>query len=239
MLLPASKGEQTFGAAGHALSGGNPNLNRAMWEREAKSRSAGTACNAVLLVLTVCIVGCAGDVRSVARCAQCQNNLRTLYDALVTYVSLHGDLPRGKDGQVSIDPLVDPKVQKEVGIDAAMLTCPADMSSTGPSYMINPNLTVEDLSDKSATVVACDRLPNHSEALSDNDIRLVLIGDGSIVTMNLPLKQQEEWGRLFLSGDKCACTVSARDGSRGNWTSADVMWYVGGEKGYVQNEALP
>jgi hypothetical protein len=54
--------------------------------------------------------------------------------------------------------------------------------------------------------------------------------------MDLPLKEQEEWRRLFLAGDKRACSVSMEDGSKGNWTNSGIMWYVGEEKGYVPNE---
>ena len=54
--------------------------------------------------------------------------------------------------------------------------------------------------------------------------------------MDLPLKEQEEWRQLFLSGDNRAYIVSASDGVKGNWTSSGIMWYVGQEKGYVPNE---
>jgi hypothetical protein len=162
--------------------------------------------------------------------------MRMLYDALVEYVSLHGDLPRGKDGQVSIEPLGDPEVRKEVGLDFSVLRCPADRNSARPSYVLNPALSVDDLRRHSATVVACDRAANHFGPDTHNRIRVVLIGDGSRVVMNLPLKEQEEWRRLFLSGDKLACTVSARDGAAGNWTSNRIMWYIGQEKGYARNE---
>jgi len=49
-----------------------------------------------------------GDVRSVARRVGCTANLHALYDALAKYISVHGDVPRGKDGKASLDPLEDP-----------------------------------------------------------------------------------------------------------------------------------
>lgn len=194
-----------------------------------------------LLLCTVGIAGCQlssvdGDVRSAAREAQCKTNLRTLYGALVKYVSLHGDVPRGKDGEASIDPLDDPKVQEEVGIDSSTLRCPADNNSSEPSYVLNPALSVHDLGRDSAIIIACDRLPSHLGARTHNSVTVVLIGDGTTVVMDLPLKEQKDWRRLFLSGDKGACSVSMRDGSKENWTSSGVMWYVGREKGRVPNE---
>ena len=198
-------------------------------------------CKTALLLCVVGIAGCrfgsvGGDVRSAARRAQCTTNLRTLYDALLKYVSVHGDVPRAKDGKASIDPLDDPKIQEEVGIDPSTLRCPADNNSAGPSYVLNPALSVRDLARDSATVIACDRLPNHVGAYTHNPVTVVLIGDGATVPMDLPLKEQEEWRRLFLSGDERACHLSTKDGTEGNWTSSDIMWYVGQEKGYVPNE---
>lgn len=184
--------------------------------------------------ITGCQVGSlGGDVRSTAREAQCDSNLRTLYDALLKYVSLHGDVPRGKDGKASIDPLNDPKVQKEVGLGPSMLRCPADNDSSGPSYVLNPALTASDFGDDSTTIIACDRVPNHVGASTRNPVTVVLLGDGSRVRMDLPLKDQEEWRRLFLSGDKRACRVLLKEGNK---TSSGVMWYVGKEKGYMRNE---
>jgi hypothetical protein len=159
-----------------------------------------------------------------------------LYDALGKYITLHGDLPRGKDGEVSIDPLGDPKVQEDVGIDSSVLKCPSDDNSAVSSYVLNPALSVHDLGRDSATVIACDRAPSHISPRTHNSVRVVLIGDGSRVVMDLPMKTQEEWLRLFLSGDKLACTVSARDAAKGNWISCGIMWYIGHEKGYVPNE---
>jgi len=194
---------------------------------------------AMALLFMVGIVGCrvgsfGCDARSAARRAQCQANMRMLYDALVKYVSLHGDVPRGNDGRASIDPLDDPKIRKEVGIDASTLRCPADTDSAGPSYLLNPAFSVHDLGSDSTTIIACDRRPNHP-GLHNSDT-VVLIGNGATVMMDLPLKEQEEWHRLFLSGDKRACSVSMKGGSKGNWISSDIMWYVGQEKGYVPNE---
>jgi hypothetical protein len=194
-----------------------------------------------MLLFTLCIAGCRvgsfhADARPAAKRSQCQANLRMLYDALVKYVSLHGDLPRDKDGQVSIEPLGDLEVQKELGIDCSVLRCPADMNSAGPSYALNPALSVDDLQRDSATVVACDRIANHLGPHTQNNIRVVLIGDGSTLVMDLPLKEQEVWRRLFLTGDKLACTVSVRNGAKGSWASSDIMWYVGQEKGYMPNE---
>ncbi len=169
-------------------------------------------CKTALLLFTLGLLGCrigsfGGDVRSAARRNQCETNLRTLYDALVRYVSLHGDVPRGKDGKASIDPLEDPKIQKEIGIESSVLRCPADSDAGKPSYMLNPALSVRDLGRDCATIVACDRLPNHIGARTHNSATVVLIGDGTTVVMDLPTKEQEEWRRLFLSGDKRAGSV--------------------------------
>jgi hypothetical protein len=179
----------------------------------------------ILLLCTVSMVGGCCDARPAARRAQCQANLRTLYDALVKYVSLYGDVPRGNDGKASLDPLHDPTIQREVGIDSLALRCPADENSLSSSYLLNPALSVRDLGHDSATVIACDRLPNHPG--SRNSVAVVLIGDGATVVMDLPLKEQEEWRRLLLSGDKRACSVSMKDGSAHNWTSDGIRWYVG------------
>jgi hypothetical protein len=210
-----------------------------MFEHTTKSCRVRSMCKATLLLCMVAILGCqlggCSDARPAARRAQCQDNLRTLYDALVKHTSLYGDVPRGSDGKASIDPLDDPKIQKEVGIDSSTLRCPTDSSSTGPSYMLNRALSVHDLGRDSATVVACDRLPNHLGSRTGNRVAVVLIGDGSTVVMDLPAKEQDEWRRLFLSGDRRACTVSMQDGSKGNWTSSGIVWYVGQEE-YSPNE---
>lgn len=172
-------------------------------------------------------------MRSAARRSQCEANLRTLHAALTKYISLYGDVPRGKDGKASIDPLDDPRIQKEIAVSSSILKCPADKTSTGPSYVLNPALSVCDLGHDSATIIACDRLPNHVSATTGNPVTVVLIGDGTTLLMDLPLEEQEEWRRLFLSGDKRACSVSMKGG---NTTSSGAMWYVGREKGYMPNE---
>ncbi len=211
-----------------------------MQRHKTKSPRVGSVWKGAMLLFTLCVAGCriggCGDVRSAAKTFQCEDNMRMLYDALVKYVSLHGDLPRGKDGKVSIEPLGDPEVQKEVGLDSSTLKCPADRNSAKLSHVLNPALSVDDLHRQSATVVACDRAANHFGPHTQNKIRVVLIGDGSRVVMGLPLKQQEEWLRLFLAGDKLACTVTASGGAAGNWTSSRIMWYVGHERGYAPNE---
>ena len=214
---------------------------RLMCEQKTRSLRMIRMYRATVLLFMVGIVGCrvgslGGDVRSAAREDQCKTNLRTLYDALVKYVSIHGDVPRGNDGKASIDPLDDPKIQKEIGIDSSILRCPADNNSAGPSYVLNPALSVHDLGRDSATVIACDRLPNHLGASTHNPITVVLIGNGARVVMDLPLKEQESWRQLLLSGDKRACSISMKDESKGFWTNSDIMWYVGGEKGYLPNE---
>lgn len=211
---------------------------RFMRERKAKLTKVRPICKTVLLLLTVGIAGCrvgsfGGDVRSAARRAQCETNLRTLYDALAKYISLHGDVPCGKDGKASIDPLDDPKIQNELGISSSILRCPADNNSTEPSYVLNPTLSAHDLGRDSTTIIACDRLPNHLGADTHNPVTVVLIGDGATLLMDLPLKEQGEWRQLFLSGDKRACSVSMKEENR---TSSGAMWYVGKEKGYVPNE---
>ena len=194
-----------------------------------------------LLVFAVCITSCrlgsfGGDVRSRSKEIQCVRNMRTLYCALVKYISLYGHLPHGQNGQVSIDPLTDTNVQDRVGLEASVLRCPSDGNTTRPSYVLNPALCIADLGPESATVIACERTPNHYESRTQNHTRIVLIGDGSSVVMDLPRKDQEEWYRLFLLGNKRACTVHATSGAKGNWASSNIMWYVGQQQGYVPNE---
>ncbi len=217
------------------------NGNRLMWEHKRISPRVEPVCKVALLLLTLFVASCrfgsfGSDVRSEAKRMKCETNLRTLYSGLASYISLYSDLPRGRDGQVSIDSFTESRVQKKVGIDYSVLRCPADKNSARPSYVLNPALSVTDLGPNSATVIACDRVANHFGAQTHNGIRLVLIGDGSTVRMDLPQKEQEEWYRLFLSGDNLACTVAAKDGAKGNWTSTEIMWYVGKDQGYVPNE---
>ena len=170
-------------------------------------------------------------MRSAAKRMQCEANLRKLYVGLESYISTHGDLPRCKDGRVSIDSLYDPRVRKEMGIDSSVLRCPADESSEKPSYVLNPALTIQDLGRHSSTIVACDRIPRHLGVQTHEYVRVVLLGDGSIVKMDLPQKEQEAWYRLFSSGNKRACTVTAKDGVKGHWTSSNIAWYVGDADG--------
>jgi hypothetical protein len=192
----------------------------------------------LLLVFSLpgCQVGGCCDARPSARQAQCKENLRTIYGALMKYVSFHGDVPRDKEGKASMVPLDDPSIQKELGIDSSTLRCPADEDPVGPSYLLNPVLSADDLGSDSTTIIACDRIPNHLGTLTQNSLTVVLLGNGFIVVMDLPLEEQGEWRQLFLSGDKRACNVSTRDGSKGHWTSSNIMWYIGEERGYVPNE---
>lgn len=176
--------------------------------------------------------GCA-NARPAARMAGCQANLRSLYDALLTYASLHGDVPRGEDGNASLDPFGERKIQDELGIGPSVLRCPSDRSASRCSYLLNPRLSVRDLGAESSTIVAIDMFSHYGG--SGRGSRMVLIGDGSTVLMELPAAEHGEWRRLFLSGDERACKVSMRDGSRA-WTTSGVRWYVGGKKGYLSNE---
>jgi hypothetical protein len=162
--------------------------------------------------------------------------MKTLYDGLVKYVSLYGDVPRGKDGKASIIPLTEPKIQNAIGIDPSILKCPAIRNPTGPSYVLNPALSIHDFGPDSTTVIACERAPNHHRSHAQNAITVVLIGSRTTVEMALSEKDQEAWRRLFLSGDKRACHISMKDGSTGHWTDADITWFVGQKKGYVPNE---
>jgi hypothetical protein len=189
----------------------------------------------VSLIVAFEIAGC-GDVRSAAREGKCEEDLRTLGDALVKYVSLYGDVPRGKDGKASIIPLTEPKIQNAIGIDSSTLKCPADRNSTGPSYVLNPALSVHDFGPQSTTVIACEHAPNHRRAHVQNAVTVVLIGSRATVEMTLPEEDQEAWRRLFLSGDKRACHISLKDGSTGHWSDDDITWFVGQKKGYVPNE---
>lgn len=200
-----------------------------------------SGCKTGLLVFTLCVAGCGlgsfdSDVPSRSEEMQCVKNLQTLHLALQKYVSMYGDLPRGQDGEVSIDPLTDANVQDMVGLDGSVFRCRSDENMTRPSYVLNPALCITDLGSNSATVAACESTPNHGRARMQDRTRIVLIGDGSRVVMNLPQKEQNEWYRLFLLGDKRACTVISRSGAKGNWASSDVMWYVGQPRGYVPNE---
>jgi hypothetical protein len=54
--------------------------------------------------------------------------------------------------------------------------------------------------------------------------------------MTLLPNEQEEWRRLFLQGNERACRVVTNDNG---WTALlpkeKIRWYLGKEKGYVQN----
>ena len=151
--------------------------------------------------------------------------MRSFYAALLTYASLHGDLPCNDSGEVSIDPLTHAKTQREVGITSSTLICPADHHPAGPSYLLNPALSLSDFGRDSTTVVACDKPPNHSDTETGvsyhsdgTGFSLILIGDGTVRQMALPLKDRERWLRLFLAGDKRASNYPE-----------DGNWYLGTE----------
>ncbi|HWB12537.1 MAG TPA: hypothetical protein VG826_25150 [Pirellulales bacterium] len=198
----------------------------------------GSACWATALLLLLLAffardLGIVADARPSAERAQCRANLQAIWKALFDYASLHGDVPRGNDGNASLEPLDDPELQKELGFDSSILRCPTDYRPEGRSYLLNPTLSVRDLAGDSKTIVACDRLPRHRY---DRRLKstMVLLGDGQTVSMYLSPEDQEEWRRLFLSGDKRACTMSTKDDSS-FWAPVDVLWYVGEKKGYVAN----
>jgi hypothetical protein len=183
-----------------------------------------------MVALAGCRVGGCCDVRPTARAAQCRENLNKLFVALQRYVVLHGDLPRDSKGRVSIDRLTDPSIQKELGIDPSVLRCPADEHRNGPSYVLNPVLSVYDLKRASATVIACEAHPNHPGiAVSDDpDVPQsnVLLADGSVHPMVLPEQEREKWIRLFLSGDKRA----SRYPEHGEWFTGAEDTKDAGEK---------
>lgn len=195
-----------------------------------------------LALFAVAIVGCGGggfsDVRATARTTQCERNLRMVHDALLKYVSLRGDMPRDSDGTVSIRPLENPQMQRQLGIDSPILRCPADTTQVGSSYLLNPHMSVDDLGPNSTTIVACDNLPNHPRPFPGDNARTVLIGDGAVVLMDLPKEAQEDWLALFLSGDKRASHVSMEDGSH-RWTQVGIKWYTGARTTEHSAKAMP
>jgi hypothetical protein len=179
------------------------------------------------VVLVGCPIGSFCNVRPTARREQCRQNLQKLYAALRKYVSLHNNLPRDGKGKVSIDALADPEIQTELGIDPSEMRCPTDHDATGPSYILNPTLSVADLKDGSATVVACDARANHPGLCDQHDCPAsnVLVADGSTRVMALPPKEREQWLRLFLSGDK-----------RASKCPEDGDWFTGAEKAEKERE---
>lgn len=176
-----------------------------------------------------------GDVRSVARESQCRSNLRKLYESLHLHMSEQGDVPRKQDGIASLDGLVDLNASNTTGVASAALRCPADQSHNGGSYILNPFVSIDDFGPDSSVVVAFDRIPQHVSPTTGNLTSNVLLGNGSIVTMDLSLVDQQEWRQLVAAGDECACRVSSRDGVSRNWTSGEILWYIGPRRGYVSN----
>lgn len=220
---------------------GLSNSQSLIGKETAKRSTSRITYTATLLLLTVGVAGCqiggCSDARLAGRRAKCEANLHALYDALEKYVKLHGDVPRAKDGRASIDLLDDARTQKELGIDPSILRCPADKNPVGSSYLLNPALSAGDLGHDSATIVACDRVPDHVGVRTGNGVTVILTGNGDTVLMDLPIEEQEDWRRLFLSGDKRASKLSMKDGSKPtNGTTSGVMWYVGNGKGYVPND---
>ena len=192
--------------------------------------TVGRTWKAYLIVFALIIPGCA-DVRPVAKAVQCKNNFGKLYEALVTYTTEHRDVPRDMDGRASLEPLL-------LGIDPITAKCPAAKDEKNASYVFNPALTVGDLRPESKTIVACDQLPHHIGMVTGNPVTVVLIGNGKTVNMDLPIKEQEEWRRLFLAGDERAGSISLKEGLKEGteyWHVDDILWYVGPEKGYVPN----
>ncbi len=167
-------------------------------------------CATGLCMLSVVFVfvtrGC-GSASSARYKAPCVSNLSKLYEAIETFVRIHGDLPRDSNGQVSIDILRDEKTQREVGLDSSVLRCPADVLGSGPSYLLNPRLRASELRSGSTTIVACDKPSNHVGVIDSANFSMVLMGDGSVRLMALPLKVRERWCRSFLAGDDRAANA--------------------------------
>jgi len=197
-----------------------------MGESEARRSTAFWLLVALIFVSLAALVGLIVSQTCRAKPAHqrsvCVANLRALYHAIVAYSSSHGDVPHGKDGKVSIDRLTDPDVQSEVGIDPTVLRCPADTTPGRPSYLLNPSLKASDLRADSTTVVAFDIPTNHSGGAN------VLVGDGSVHFMVLPLDQRQRWVQLVVSGDSRAAQVCRGD--------AGDRWYVGGKEGWTPSD---
>jgi len=174
-------------------------------------------------------------VKPVADRFHCESNLRELYHALERYISTHGDVPRDASGNASISRLGDPVVQRDIGIASSILRCPADNNPIGPSYLLYPALTIHHFGRDSAVVIACERMPHHPSSGHSGPTRVVLAGDGSTKLMTLPLKEQETWMRLFLSGDDRAARVRMVNGCRYEGTSARIELYTGGEEDRCQD----
>ena len=176
---------------------------------------AGKGCRgkAIMLFLAASVAGCHigsfDDVRPHAQRAACREHLKNIGAALTKYVAAHNSLPRSSAGEASLgEALQDRHVQKELGIDAALVKCPADASPERISYIFNPALTAADIAPDSTTVVACDRQPVHPgiSGATDSPTSVILLGNGAVTTMYLPQEERENWIKLFLAGDKRACT---------------------------------
>jgi hypothetical protein len=178
-----------------------------------RTLARGSHLNALLLLFAASMVGCRigsfTDVRPHANRAACQENLKSIGAALTKYVAAHNELPRSSSGETSLTvAMQDPQVQMELGVDATLLRCPGDASPAGMSYIFNPALTAADIAPDSTTVVACDRQPVHPgiSGATDSPTSVILLGNGAVTTMYLPQEEREKWIKLFLAGDKRACT---------------------------------
>jgi hypothetical protein len=170
-----------------------------------------------------CRFGSLSNVRQHAHREECRSNLKRIGAALIDYTLRHGKLPNSHNGDASIaESLQDSDVQKKLGIDSAVLRCPADASSMRSSYIFNPVLTANDFGSDSTTVVACDRQPFHPSSLSpaDSPVAVILLGSGAVTTLYLTPKSWDSWERLFLSGDPRACKY-APDGKV--YTGVDLV----------------
>lgn len=194
---------------------------------------------AVLVGVLAFLMASTANVRPSARRIQCRQNLKQLYAALVKYAELHGEMPRGRDGKPSIDPLFDPETQRQLGIDDSTLSCPSVVDPVGRSYYLNPSLSADDLEGDPLTIIACDQNPVHSVSGAgaywdaETGGTLVLLGNGAVVLMDLPPEDQDAWRRLFLAGDERAGVVTTDTAAADDWHRSELKWYVGSEKQYA------
>lgn len=158
---------------------------------------------AIALLLLFLAHGCANVTPSAQR-EQCRQNLKTLYTAIVRYISAKGDLPHDENGKVSLKKLAESDTSVEYRIDPALLKCPL----THRDYLVNPELSAADFGDHSRTIVVCDEPANHEDSM------LLLLGDGAVPNFTEPLRNRKEWAKSFLAGEEKSRTfIESSDGT--------------------------
>ena len=122
-----------------------------------------------------------GDARPAAERTACRNNLHSIGIALKGFIERNGDLPRGRNGEFSLMPLL---AGAPPSIDADGMVCPSlgsgDAASLDEIYAVNRSLNLKQMEHDPPIPIVYDSTDAHA-LQNDEDARNVLLSDGHVM----------------------------------------------------------